>query len=173
MCVYRTYVLSTHTTYAAQKAAGACVFLSPGWRERGNVPRRGIALPGLPAGIFALRSAGTGLLLGRTRLVRGSVSRVWDGAAGCTGLPVLLCGSFITLCVLINRADLLPAGINWGWIWRGEAPWGWEGAGATGHHGCAPGADKTPRHSPWGLCYSRFWAKITRRRGFWVPLSLV
>lgn len=43
MCVYLTYVLSTHTTYAALKATGACAFLNPGLRvthraERGDVP---------------------------------------------------------------------------------------------------------------------------------------
>lgn len=43
MCVYLTYVLSTHTTYAALKATGVCAFPNPGVRdtrraERGDAP---------------------------------------------------------------------------------------------------------------------------------------
>lgn len=42
------------------------------------------------------------------------------------------------------------------------------GESAHGKHGCTLGTHKTQLHSPWGLCCSKFWAKIAWRRGFWV-----
>lgn len=205
MCVYLTYVLSTHTTYAALKAAGACAFLGSGLRgtsgaQQGDGPASPLALmwhcPPWPAsqdfcpaqhrhrttvppkcvrgGGTLLRSpgsAGLGLLVGRSV---ARLSPVQVGSVGCTGLPVLLSSSFISLCVLINQTGLLPAGINLGWICGGgEAPWGMEGASVPGKHSSAPGTHKTSPPSPWGLCHSRFWSKITWRRGFWAAaLSL-
>lgn len=106
----------------------------------------------------------------RTRLVRSLAQLpVQVDAVGCSRLLVLNCGSFISSCVLINQVGPLPAGSNSGWV-VGEAPWEWEGA--CGKHSCAPGTHRNLPQSPWGLCYSRFWAKITQRRGFWLYLSL-
>lgn len=166
-------------------------------RQPHHSSRPAIALPILPSGIFTLHSVdivpavttvppkgvwGGGTLLcspgfqglvfagTRTRLVRSLAQLpVQVDAVRCSRLLVLHCGSFISSCVLINRVGPLPAGSNSGWA-VGEAPWEWEGA--CGKHSCAPGTHRNLPQSPWGLYYSRFWAKITQRRGFWLYLSL-
>lgn len=103
------------------------------------------------------------VLAGRMRLVKSLAQvPVRVGAMGCSRLPVLHCASFISSCVLINQAGPLPAESSSGWVAE---------EGAHGKHSCAPGTHRNLSQSPWGLCYSRFWAKITQRRGLWLYLS--
>lgn len=132
----------------------------PSWDQHPAQPGCVTAVP--PNAVW-----GAGTLL-RSRL--SGFGLCWEEpcAGACSRLPVLHCDSFISSCVLINQLGPLPAGSNPGWV-VGEAPWEWEGA--CGKHSCAPRTHRNLSQSPWGLCYARFWGKITQGRGFWVYLS--